>query len=171
MATPQAPSVSAEIVKVELPDQRQLTAACQLVLATEAATFHKRWLIERPQDYGAQVLMRLQNGLAIPAVSYLEAMRWRGPALAAYLQAVAANWVSAGVRLIPLGQSNGQTALGHRIHRGRQKRDVERDRFSQMRCGRNLTRHDVGFAGFEQNIVEGKSFANLHETLRFAWRV
>jgi aspartyl-tRNA(Asn)/glutamyl-tRNA(Gln) amidotransferase subunit A len=78
----------AEIVKVELPDQRQLTAACQLVLATEAAAFHKRWMIERPQDYGAQVLMRLQNGLSIPAVSYLEAMRWRGPALAAYLAAV-----------------------------------------------------------------------------------
>ena len=33
--------------------------------------------------------MRLQNGLAIPAVSYLEAMRWRGPALSAYLAAVA----------------------------------------------------------------------------------
>src|SRR5258708_3150892 len=79
----------AEIVKVELPDQRQLTAACQLVLATEAAAFHKRWLIERPQHYGAQVLMRLQNGLAIPALSYLEAMRWRGPAPAAYLAAVA----------------------------------------------------------------------------------
>jgi aspartyl-tRNA(Asn)/glutamyl-tRNA(Gln) amidotransferase subunit A len=78
----------AEIVKVELPDQRQLTAACQLVLATEAAALHKRWMIERPQDYGAQVLMRLQNGLAIPAVSYLEAMRWRGPALSAYLAAV-----------------------------------------------------------------------------------
>ena len=79
----------AEIVSVELPDQRQLTAACQLVLAAEAAAFHKRWMIERPQDYGPQVLMRLQNGLAIPAVSYLEAMRWRGPALAAYLAAVA----------------------------------------------------------------------------------
>jgi aspartyl-tRNA(Asn)/glutamyl-tRNA(Gln) amidotransferase subunit A len=79
----------AEIVKVELPDQRQLTAACQFVLATEAAALHKRWMIERPQDYGAQVLMRLQNGLAIPAVSYLEAMRWRGPALSAYITAVA----------------------------------------------------------------------------------
>jgi aspartyl-tRNA(Asn)/glutamyl-tRNA(Gln) amidotransferase subunit A len=79
----------AQIVQVELPDQRQLTAACQLVLATEAAAFHKRWLIERPQDYGPQVLMRLQNGLAIPGVLYLEAMRWRGPALAAHLAAVA----------------------------------------------------------------------------------
>ncbi|HTB03137.1 MAG TPA: amidase [Bradyrhizobium sp.] len=79
----------ADIVPVELPDQRQLTAACQLVLATEAAAFHKRWLIERPGDYGAQVLMRLQNGLAIPGVLYLEAMRWRGPALAAHNAAVA----------------------------------------------------------------------------------
>ncbi|MDI4235328.1 amidase [Bradyrhizobium sp. Arg237L] len=79
----------AEIVKVELPDQRQLSSASQIVLAAEAAAFHKRWMIERPQDYGAQVLMRLQNGLAVPAVSYLEAMRWRGPALAAYNAAVA----------------------------------------------------------------------------------
>jgi len=79
----------ADIVQVELPDQRQLTAACQLVLAVEAAAFHKRWLIERPQDYGPQVLMRLQNGLAIPGVSYLEAMRWRGSALAAHNAAVA----------------------------------------------------------------------------------
>jgi aspartyl-tRNA(Asn)/glutamyl-tRNA(Gln) amidotransferase subunit A len=77
------------VVQVELPDQRQLSAACQLVLAVEAAAFHKRWLIERPQDYSPQVLMRLQNGLAIPGVTYLEAMRWRGPALAAHLAAVA----------------------------------------------------------------------------------
>jgi urease accessory protein len=33
------------------------------------------------------------------------------PALSAYLQAIAANWVSAGVRLIPLGQTNGQRVL------------------------------------------------------------
>jgi aspartyl-tRNA(Asn)/glutamyl-tRNA(Gln) amidotransferase subunit A len=79
----------ANIVAVELPDQRQLTAACQLVLAVEAAAFHKRWMIERPQDYGPQALMRLQNGLAIPGVSYLEALRWRGPALATHQAAVA----------------------------------------------------------------------------------
>jgi aspartyl-tRNA(Asn)/glutamyl-tRNA(Gln) amidotransferase subunit A len=79
----------ADIVQVELPDQRQLTAACQLVLAVEAAAFHKRWLIERPQDYGPQVLMRLQNGLAIPGVSYLEALRWRGAALSAHMAATA----------------------------------------------------------------------------------
>jgi aspartyl-tRNA(Asn)/glutamyl-tRNA(Gln) amidotransferase subunit A len=116
----------AEIVQVELPDQRQLTAACQLVLAVEAAAFHKRWMIERPQDYGPQVLMRLQNGLAIPAVSYLEAMRWRGAALAAYLAAVAGtDAVIAPVAPVPaptiaesdVGNSPGAEAVIQRLTR------------------------------------------------------
>jgi aspartyl-tRNA(Asn)/glutamyl-tRNA(Gln) amidotransferase subunit A len=116
----------AEIVKVELPDQRQLTAACQFVLATEAAALHKRWMIERPQDYGAQVLMRLQNGLAIPAVSYLEAMRWRGPALSAYLTAVeGTDAVLAPVAPMPaptiaesdVGNSNDAEAVIQRVTR------------------------------------------------------
>jgi aspartyl-tRNA(Asn)/glutamyl-tRNA(Gln) amidotransferase subunit A len=116
----------AEIVQVELPDQRQLTAACQFVLATEAAAFHKRWMIERPQDYGAQVLMRLQNGFAIPAVSYLEAMRFRGPALAAYLAAVeGTDAVIAPVAPMPaptiaesdVGNSNDAEAVIQRVTR------------------------------------------------------
>jgi aspartyl-tRNA(Asn)/glutamyl-tRNA(Gln) amidotransferase subunit A len=95
----------AQVVPVELPDQRQLTAACQLVLACEAAAFHKRWLIERPQDYGPQALMRLQNGLAISGVTYLEALRWRGPALAAYLAATA----GADVLLAPVAPAAAPT--------------------------------------------------------------
>src|SRR6201992_1231763 len=79
----------AEIVKVELPDQRQLSSASQIVLAVEAAAFHKRWMIERLEDYGPQVRMRLENGLAIPAITYLEAMRYRGLALAAHGNAAA----------------------------------------------------------------------------------
>jgi aspartyl-tRNA(Asn)/glutamyl-tRNA(Gln) amidotransferase subunit A len=116
----------AEIIKVELPDQRQLTAACQLVLATEAAAYHKRWLIERPQDYGPQVLMRLQNGLAIPGVSYLEALRWRGPALAAHMAATSdVDAVLAPVAPVPaptlaesdVGNSSGAEAVIQRLTR------------------------------------------------------
>lgn len=79
----------ARMVSVTLPDQAQLSAASQIVLAAEAAAYHAAWLKERPQDYGAQVRARLENGFAVPAVSYLEAMRWRGPALAAFLEAIA----------------------------------------------------------------------------------
>lgn len=78
-----------EIVTVTLPDQQPLSTASQIVLAAEAAAFHKKWMAERPQDYSPQVLMRLQNGLAISAVTYLEAMRWRGASLMAHLRAVA----------------------------------------------------------------------------------
>jgi aspartyl-tRNA(Asn)/glutamyl-tRNA(Gln) amidotransferase subunit A len=78
----------ASVRRIKLPEQRRLTGACQMVLAAEAAAFHKAWMIKRPQDYGPQVLMRLQNGLAIPAVTYLEAMRWRGVALAEHLAAI-----------------------------------------------------------------------------------
>ncbi len=35
-----------------------------------------------------------------------------GVALPAFLHAVAANWISAGVRLVPLGQTDGQRVLG-----------------------------------------------------------
>jgi urease accessory protein len=34
-----------------------------------------------------------------------------GPALEAFLQALTANWISAGVRLVPLGQTDGQRVL------------------------------------------------------------
>ena len=116
----------AQIVRVDLPDQRQLSGAAQLVLAVEAAAFHKRWLIERPQDYGPQVLMRLQNGLAISAITYLEAMRWRGPALAAHQAATAGvDAVIAPVSPVPaptivesdVGGSPGAEAVIQRLTR------------------------------------------------------
>jgi len=116
----------ADIIKVELPDQRQLSSASQLVLAVEAAAFHKRWLIERPQDYGPQVLMRLQNGLAIPGVTYLEAMRWRGAALAAHVAATSGvDAVIAPVSPVPaptiaesdIGNTPGAEAVIQRLTR------------------------------------------------------
>ncbi|WP_296580294.1 amidase [Xanthobacter sp.] len=79
----------ARIVSVSLPDQMKLSGASQVVLNCEASASHKAWLLERPQDYGPQIRSRLENGFAIPAVTYLEALRWRGPALAEHLAAVA----------------------------------------------------------------------------------
>ena len=77
-----------QIVKVDLPDQTLIAAAALLVLAAEATACHAANLRERPQDYGVQVKARLENGLTYSAVEYLEALRWRGPALAAYMDAV-----------------------------------------------------------------------------------
>jgi aspartyl-tRNA(Asn)/glutamyl-tRNA(Gln) amidotransferase subunit A len=76
------------IVAVELPDQAAVSAAALTVLAVEATSAHAPWLRTRAQDYGAQVRARLENGLAFSGVQYLEALRWRGPALAAHLAAL-----------------------------------------------------------------------------------
>ena len=79
--------LGAHISQVELPDQTAVAAAALLVLAVEATSFHAPWLRTRPQDYTPQVRNRLENGLAYSAVEYLEALRWRGPALAKHLEA------------------------------------------------------------------------------------
>jgi aspartyl-tRNA(Asn)/glutamyl-tRNA(Gln) amidotransferase subunit A len=77
-----------QMVKVDLPDQTLLAAAALLVLGAEATACHAVNLRERPQDYSPQVRARLENGLTYSAVEYLEALRWRGPALAAHMEAI-----------------------------------------------------------------------------------
>ncbi|WP_127090490.1 amidase [Aquabacter cavernae] len=78
----------ARLVPVDLPDQSRLSAASTVILLSEAAAFHAEGLARRPQDYGDQVRARIENGFVLPAVTYLEALRWRGPALAAHLEAI-----------------------------------------------------------------------------------
>jgi aspartyl-tRNA(Asn)/glutamyl-tRNA(Gln) amidotransferase subunit A len=79
-----------KLVTVDLPDQSLVAAAALLVLGAEATACHAAMLRERPQDYTHQVKARLENGLGYSAVEYLEALRWRGPALAAHLDATGA---------------------------------------------------------------------------------
>jgi aspartyl-tRNA(Asn)/glutamyl-tRNA(Gln) amidotransferase subunit A len=80
--------LGARIVKIDLPDQTAVAAAALVVLAVEAAALHAPWLRTRPEDYTPQVRNRLENGLAYSAIEYLEALRWRGPALQAHLDAI-----------------------------------------------------------------------------------
>jgi aspartyl-tRNA(Asn)/glutamyl-tRNA(Gln) amidotransferase subunit A len=80
--------LGARVVKVKLPDQNPIMAAASIVIAVEAAACHAPWLRTRRADYGPQVGTRLENGLAYSAIEYLEALRFRGPALAAHLEAL-----------------------------------------------------------------------------------
>lgn len=74
-------TLGAKIVEVELPDMARLTQLSNLVLAAEAATRHARWLAERPGDYQPQVRQRLEPGLFVPAVAYLQALDARAAML------------------------------------------------------------------------------------------
>lgn len=80
--------LGAKVVPVELIDQTAVAAAALVVLTTEATALHAPWLRTRAIDYTPQVRNRLESGLAYSAVEYLEALRWRGPALAGHLEAI-----------------------------------------------------------------------------------
>ena len=63
--------------------------------------------------------------------------------LAAYLQAVAANWISAGVRLIPLGQTDGQRVTAM----------LERTVAATTKCALAAVLDDAGSAVFRADIA------------------
>ena len=46
-------------------------------MTSEAAAWHATWLRERPQDYGADVLQRIQGGLLVRATEYLHSQQMR----------------------------------------------------------------------------------------------
>lgn len=71
----------ARIVTVTIPDPAPGNLIWNVILAAEAATLHKRWLTEQPDDYADQVRRRLAVGLYLPATRYLEAQALRDQAL------------------------------------------------------------------------------------------
>jgi aspartyl-tRNA(Asn)/glutamyl-tRNA(Gln) amidotransferase subunit A len=79
----------AVIVDSRVPDMALVNAMMQLVMGVEAATLHRRWLIERPDDYADQVRARIEPGLAYPATRYAEALMLRG--------AIAREWLAAAM--------------------------------------------------------------------------
>lgn len=73
--------LGATVLDIDLPDMAAWNAAATMMISAEAAAVHGNWLRTRPGDYSPQVRLRLEQGLALPAVSYLDALRLRGVAL------------------------------------------------------------------------------------------
>lgn len=76
-ATDTLESAGATIVPVEVPSHDQINLIWAAALAAEAATIHRKWLRERPDDYGALVRRRIEFGLYQPATRYIEALTLR----------------------------------------------------------------------------------------------
>ncbi|MBT5265435.1 MAG: amidase [Rhodospirillaceae bacterium] len=77
-----------EIVEVDVPDQAELNALSTIVTRSEAATIHRKWLLERRDDYSPQVRRRLEIGLVLPATRYVEGLTLRAYHLAEFGDAV-----------------------------------------------------------------------------------
>jgi aspartyl-tRNA(Asn)/glutamyl-tRNA(Gln) amidotransferase subunit A len=66
--------VSSGLPEVEFIKREPLYTFSLTVLQVEASTYHRRWVAENPEKYGADVLGHLRRGLEILAVDYLEAL-------------------------------------------------------------------------------------------------
>ena len=91
----------------------------------------RRGCARAPPTTAPQVRNRLENGLAYSAVEYLEALRWRGPALAAHLAAIG----DVDVIIAPASRAAAPTIEETDVggaHRGRSRSS----RRSRASCGR-----------------------------------
>lgn len=77
-----------KLVEMTPPDMELVTAASMVMISSEAAALHASWLRTRPNLYSDQVRARLENGLALSAIDYIDSQRWRSEAIAAFLKSM-----------------------------------------------------------------------------------
>ncbi|MFN3973955.1 MAG: amidase [Dehalococcoidia bacterium] len=77
--------LGARIEEVSWPGVEDVPGAHIAILMAEASAVHERWVRERPQDYGEDVLVRLLAGMALPGTLYLKAQQVRRKALQSLL--------------------------------------------------------------------------------------
>src|SRR4029077_7074292 len=66
--------VSAGLPEVDFVDRGPLYSAGLTVLLVESAVYHRRWLAECPEEYGADVLENLRRGLVVLGIDFDEAI-------------------------------------------------------------------------------------------------
>ena len=81
--------MGATVVEVAIPAVEHTVAAWLTILLAEAAAIHERDLWSRPELYGEDVRLYLEQGALIPAASYLRAQRVRAEIVAAFRRAMA----------------------------------------------------------------------------------
>ncbi|MDA0369260.1 MAG: amidase [Proteobacteria bacterium] len=70
--------LGASIVDVDVPDTLVQRDLCNVVFKVEMANIHADWLRTRANEYSTEVRARIEGGLYIPGVRYLQAQRLRG---------------------------------------------------------------------------------------------
>lgn len=73
--------------EIELPSPDDVIETLLTIRTPEATAAHLRWLRERPADYSEAVRTRLEAGMEIPAVRFVEALRSRERITRAFLDA------------------------------------------------------------------------------------
>ena len=70
-------SLGAQVREVRFEHEPAALLAGQTIQAVEAMQVHHAWLRDRPQDYGADVRIRLELGALVPGAQFVKALRLR----------------------------------------------------------------------------------------------
>lgn len=76
-----------KVTEPKFRDARHLRRIGYLIIASEAASYHKPWFLSRRKDYGKEAKERLDIGLAVSATEYIDAQRMRRYASEEFLRA------------------------------------------------------------------------------------
>jgi aspartyl-tRNA(Asn)/glutamyl-tRNA(Gln) amidotransferase subunit A len=69
--------LGAQVREVRLQPLEDYAACTRLIIRCEAYAIHRRWLAERPGDYGELARQRILDGAAVSAADYIDALRMR----------------------------------------------------------------------------------------------
>jgi aspartyl-tRNA(Asn)/glutamyl-tRNA(Gln) amidotransferase subunit A len=69
--------LGASVQAISLPHVSHAQVAGNVIMSSEAASWHATWLRERPEDYGEDVLARIRGGQLVRAVDYLASQQMR----------------------------------------------------------------------------------------------
>jgi aspartyl-tRNA(Asn)/glutamyl-tRNA(Gln) amidotransferase subunit A len=81
--------LGADVREIRLAPLAEYTLCNRIILAAEAYSIHRKYLIERPGDYGALARQRLSVGAGLSAVDYVDALRLRARLIAQTTEAMA----------------------------------------------------------------------------------
>lgn len=81
--------LGAEVREIRLAPLGEYSACCRVIIGSEAFAIHRRFLGERPGDYGALARQRIAGGAAFSAADYIDALRTRGRLTMQTLEAMA----------------------------------------------------------------------------------
>jgi len=79
-------NLGAELREVSFPGESRLFSIARVIHMSEASAFHDKWLRSRPQDYGPDVRLRLEQGRLFLATDYVRAQQARTVASREYAQ-------------------------------------------------------------------------------------
>jgi len=70
--------LGAEVHEIHLAPLQDYATCTRIIIRCEAFAIHRRWLAERPGDYGQLARQRILDGAAVSAADYIDAQRLRG---------------------------------------------------------------------------------------------